>query len=736
MSSDVDMNDYLKAFSVADSKKKIDEIEMILNKKIGTNWRKIVFVMFVVIISIILLIIYGINIDNNPYKNTLSHIKVFFIILLISICSFFIWVIIKPRIDNQKNGVVPFPPSDTLVPVDSTQCGIVPTICTNSNDCVSSCTDKDGKCYYSCQQITHPNTYYLGTKLEVGKSYCLPNISQFNDVSNCGTYTGRIVWAKNPDGTLSWQCQCLYPDLFYGSDCTKQISCTMNYKDQNGIPQSTIGQLVDSNGNVFSSSNAPPGDVKTPYDLTSDGTPRFKCSCLKGFYTTDNDPFTCNQDICSSGVSTADDAYFDQNTNSCVCKPPLYKSNISGFCYPVDQTDPYCNLNPNGNGCRYGVDIFYRKEDTEEYKPVMFFNDGKYYMADKRDMANEHLLDITDLVNSNNIDKSKFIDIKDTIFKDAFYSYTVKIATSDYLSDISENLKTDMKGILEGIAKNAIFSTGDSKSGLGLARKCNSYYYKWDGVSKDCENPLSISGTEPIPSQTVDCGDGTPVINISHYPWGYNCDCGFNSRKDPGCKVTNGSHMVENQDETNRGKYKIIGEQVDRIICNDVERAKEGLPPQKCVQKGICVEDGKELNDGQNVSNCCFYEKDEKGNPIANFKIKNSWRVGESKRLTHPSGNTYEVCPKRERNSCSSDMECIGGVISGAQYGCSYMDKGDSGQVCCPSSSYELIAGNGYWCNYLDTGDKCFGDDQCNSGKCNNGKSSGKHENDGGGTCA
>ena len=85
MSSDVDMSDYLKAFSVADSKKKIDEVEMILNKKIGTNWRQTVFLMFVVMVSIILLIIYGINIDNNPYKNTLSHIKVFFIILFISV---------------------------------------------------------------------------------------------------------------------------------------------------------------------------------------------------------------------------------------------------------------------------------------------------------------------------------------------------------------------------------------------------------------------------------------------------------------------------------------------------------------------------------------------------------------------------------------------------------------------------------------------------------------------------
>lgn len=740
--SDIDMNQYLKAFSVADSKKKIDEVEMILNKKMGSNWKRVVFLMIVVIICIIMLIIYGINIDNNPYKDTLNHIKVFFIILLISISFFFVWVIIKPHTDNVQRGVVPFPPSDTLVPVDSTQCGIVPTLCTNPNDCKSSCKNKDGKSYYSCQEITHQNTYYLGTKLEVGKSYCLPNISQFNDISNCGSYTGRIVWAKNPDGTMSWQCQCLYPDLFTGSDCTKQIACKMDYVET-GIPKSTFGSLVDSKNNkIIFSKDAPPGDAKTPYDLDTDGNPRFKCKCsfndnnYSGFYTTNNDPFTCNQDLCASGVSTEDDAKFDQTSNKCVCQIPLYRSNISGFCYPVKDIDPYCNLNPNGDGCRYGVDIFYHDIDKNVSTPVIFLNNGRYYMADKRgditNITNHYLLDITDIV--TNDQKSSFIDISDTIFKDAFYSYPINIATPDYASDISQNLKTDMKGTLESIAKKALFSSSDTKSGLGLARKCNSYYTRWDNVDVECQNPLSVTGTEPIPGIPIDCGDGNPVVNISNYPWGYNCDCGLNSRKDPGCKVTNGSHMVKNDD--GRGAYQVIGENVDRIVCNDIERAKQGLPPQVCVQKDKCVEDGKDLADGQDVSDCCFYEKDEKGNPIANFRVKDSWKVGYTTTNSNPSvrKGLYETCPIRERGKCSTDRDCL--KVEGGQYGCSYMDKGNTNQICCPSSSYELIAGHGYWCDYLNSGDKCFGDDQCKSGKCNNGKESGKNQNDGGGTCA
>lgn len=734
MSADIDMSQYLKAFSVGESKKKIDEVDMILNRKIGTNWKTIIFLMLIVMVCIILLIIYGINIDNNPYKNTLSHIKVFFIILLISISFFFIWLIIKPSIDNVKKGVVPFPPSDTLVPVDSTQCGIFPTLCTNQQDCISACTDKNGKCYYSCQEIKHPNTYYLGTKLEVGKSYCLPNIAQFNDIQKCGTYTGRIVWAKNPDGTLSWQCQCLYPDLFGESDCTYQSACKM--ENDNG--KTVFGSLKDSKGNIFSASDSPPGDVKTPYDLNADGTPRFKCSCIfednngySGFYSKDDDPFTCNKDICASGVSTADDAKFDPKTNTCICKNPMVKSNISGFCYPPIPGDTICNLNPNGNGCRYGVDLFFKNYKGQD-DPVIFSNNGRYYMADKRDTKSDYLLDITDLVNSSVNEKSSFIDITNTIFKDAFYSYTIKTATPDYLSDIIGNLQTDMMGTLKGIAQIALFETGENlKSGLGLARKCNSYYNKWDGVSKNCEDPLSTTGTEPLPISKPDCGDGTPVININHYPWGYNCDCGVNSRKDPGCgKVLTGPHTVDNDDKTGRGQYQVTGEYIDRIVCNDVERAQQGLPPQPCIQKGKCIEDGTDLASGQGVENCCFYEKDEKNNGIANFRTISGWIVPTT---TLYDGGKKQKCGKRARSSCSSDDDCT--HDKGLQYGCSYMDKGNSGQICCPKSSYEYsgLKSTGYWCDHLDTGDRCYYNAQCQSGTCNNSPSG---ENIGGGTCA
>ena len=54
----------------------------------------------------------------------------------------------------------------------------------------------------------------------------------------------------------------------------------------------------------------------------------------------------------------------------------------------------------------------------------------------------DKLLDITSVVNDNNVDKTKFIDITKTILKDAFYSYEEfsTVASNDYLAEIKSNL--------------------------------------------------------------------------------------------------------------------------------------------------------------------------------------------------------------------------------------------------------------------------------------------------------
>lgn len=703
--SDIDGN-YLKAYTLNQSHQKVVQVQDILSRKIGDNWKNVLFMMLVLVACIISIIIFGINIDNSPYKISLSHIKVFFIILVISISFFIVWAIIKPNAVIKQTGIVPFPPGDTLVPVDSSQCGIIPTLCTLTSDCVSKCGSQN----YSCHVVEHPNTYYLGSKLEVNKSYCLPKIEQLKDIKGCGTYTGRIVWTKSPDGTLGWQCQCLYPDLFSGSDCTKQIGC--QYTDNNG--QISTSDLKDKDGNIWWSDktgyDSPPPSNTTPYDTNNDGTPIYKCSCPSGLYSTDLDPFSCNQDLCYGGYGTSNVAHFDLSTNQCVCKERdennniMYKSNISGFCYPIEATEKTCNLNTKGDGCKYGIELFYRGN------PVMFKKDKKYYMSKLSDDV-ENLIDISNIVKSNGLDESKFYDISNTVLKDAFYSFPIKDSkdsgspniTSDVIN-IYNNDWDKMQDRLENLVRFAVPKGG-------VAQKCNSYYYRRDGYP-NCDDLLSKTGTQAIVT-TLDCGSYKDkdkkdiafdaVIDLDNIPYGYHCDCKLNGRKDPGCStISDGWHTVTTfYDSSETDTYKVNGKYIDRIKCND----KVGEAPQKCI--GGCIADGGE---SENIEQCCIYESDSKDIGIKNSRYENDWelhKIQDPKGLAHP--NAKKKCPNRERRSCNSGDDC--------SHACAKV-KDNGKKVCCPSGGNYLVSD--YWCDYLDKGEKCKWGNQCNSGKCSN----------------
>lgn len=694
--SDIDGN-YLKAYTLNQSQQKVTQVQDILSKKLGDKWKMVLFMMLVIIACIISIIIFGINVDDSPYKISLSHVKVFVIILLISISFFIVWAVIKPNAIVKQTGIVPFPPGDTIVPVDSSQCGLVPTLCTLTSDCVSKCGSQN----YSCHIVDHPNTYYLGSKLEVGKTYCLPKIEQLKDISGCGTYTGRIVWSKNPDGTLGWQCQCLYPDLFSGSDCTTQKAC--QYTDNTG--NILKGNLVDKDNNIWWSdvpgyNNAPPSN-STPYD-TKDGKPLYKCSCPKGLYSTELDPFVCNQDLCYGGYGTTDVASFDLTTNQCVCRSDdpnniMYKSNISGFCYPIEATEKTCNLNINGDGCKYGVDLFY------EEKPIMFKvkdnNNFKYYMSELSGGV-EKLIDISDIVSSNSLDGSKFTDISNTVLKDAFYSFPIKKSnesgspniTSDVIKTYNDDIKK-MKTRLEDLVK---FSVPKG----GLAQKCNSYYYRRDDYP-NCDNLLSKTGTQPIVT-SLDCGsykdgkdkDGKDIykpykspIYLNNYPYGYKCDCGDNGRK---------------------GKDLDIS----------------GNKPEICLQ---CVKGGEKPDD-KDYKKCCVYQFDKDGKVKKEYKYV-SGEAGTSS-LSEPNflcgngrnDNTGDTCCKfnvdesllydtqdsyDDKYKCNSNYDCLGF--------CGYMDDGDESakrKICCPYGKESTGAFSG-WCGGLKKGMRCKHNGQC-----------------------
>jgi hypothetical protein len=651
----------------------------------------------------IFLIIYGIDISDSPYKDSLSHLKVFFIVLLLSICFFFIWIIIKPNPITRQTGIVPFPPSDTLVPVDDTQCGLIPTSCKNSLDCETLCKDKEGKSYYSCHVIDHPNTYYLGTKLEVGKSYCLPNINELLDIQSCGTYTGRIVWAKNPDGTLSWQCQCLYPDLFSGPSCIDQRACQMNYKDSiTGLDIKQMGKIVDSSGNVWWSKDLPiaPPPNSTPYDTLADGTPKYQCSCKINnkdsiFYRTNSNPFVCNQSLCYAGESETEVAKFNLETSRCVCTPPnMYQSNISGFCYPIEATEKNCNLNTKGDGCKYGVNIFYTEITGNDPKAILYKNNNRYYMSDKKELVQsqtERLLDITDIINNNNnqIDKNKIdaiVDITNSVLKEAFYSFPVvqgKLNENVVITDITSLLKDDMRDRLSKIVEKAA-NGPDGNGGLGLAQLCNSYYYRRDGYPQ-CNDPLSKTGTQPIVKGPFDCGIGNAIshsIDIDNYPYGYHCVCGDGA-------------MYE---------------------YSDVKDIK-GEKPNKCF---ACTKPG-EVPENKDDRKCCvYYTKRTKSNPDT--------KVG-----LDPSGACYHFnitddLARNRQDSYNPNYSCQNKFNCPGNFGCGYMDENDNDKnhkVCCPRGTTWSGTGSEFysdWCSILDSGMRCKHDFQCKNGTCKDGK--------------
>ena len=516
------MSDEYQLYTFNESKRKLNEISDILSKKLGSRWKLILFLVLLLIIATIILIITGINIPD--YETPVGHVKVFLIVILLSIAFFCAWACIAPYTDNTVYGIVPFPPGTEYIPVDSTQCGISPTLCSGQN-CDTLCKNKDGKSKYGCVTIKHPNVYYLGTKLGVGKSYCLPNIKQFNDISGCGTYTGRIVWTQASDGSLGWECQCLYPDLYSGGECLSQVACS-------DLTGASVGKLTDqTDGKTqWDPANMPASlQNSNPYEKMANGSPRFQCACDATSYSTPTDPFVCNKNLCYVGMGSTPDALFDTKTNQCVCnKGTMVKSNISGFCYPFDAG---CNPNANTGMCRYGADIY------EGGKRLLFKNGNDYYLSDMAGGV-EQLINVSGMVNysPNNIDKNNIFDMSGTIMKDAFYSFPVG-DVSDF-SDKTVDLVKLIKSVMADSGKDAMFArlnkiaTTAATSG-GIAKLCNSYFYRRNGFP-DCDYQLNKEGAESIFNNDlskINCGkddkgnnNGTAVADITNSK-GYICLC-------------------------------------------------------------------------------------------------------------------------------------------------------------------------------------------------------------------
>lgn len=223
----------------------------------------------------------------------------------------------------------------------------------NFNDCSNTLHPcEDGKCVdcpdnFECVTVDSDDNYIFNdTKVPPG-DYCLPK----KNGTECNRYTGRWVWTSSEDGSQTWKCECLYPQLFGNdgdiTDCTLKKACQNPLVDGSGnklvgnsgksIPENLRGKVwdpVEGDADVL---------MVNPYTTDNEGNPYFSCVCKcdsnsgKCTTTLPLSPYTCHIDQCwlnqqISGVSV------DPNGKvTCNCRlgggKTIPDGNLAGTCF-------------------------------------------------------------------------------------------------------------------------------------------------------------------------------------------------------------------------------------------------------------------------------------------------------------------------------------------------------------------------------------------------------------------
>lgn len=199
----------------------------------------------------------------------------------------------------------------------------------NFNDCsttLHSC--KDGQCIdcpdFECVTVdSYDNYIFNDTKVPPG-DYCLPK----KNGTECNRYTGRWVWTSSKDGSQTWKCECLYPQLFGNdedkgiTDCTQKKACQHpsvdgdngNLVGNKGIPNKLEGKIWDPvNGE---------GDADVlmvnPYTTDNEGNPYFSCVCKCPLTALPLTPYACHLDQCWLNQKTPG-VIIDPNNGKVTC---------------------------------------------------------------------------------------------------------------------------------------------------------------------------------------------------------------------------------------------------------------------------------------------------------------------------------------------------------------------------------------------------------------------------------
>jgi hypothetical protein len=570
--SNLNINDSGEEESIVQSERRNDQLNDVLTQHLGSSWKITAFLIIIFIFGCVVLVIYGFgSTDTQPNTQTqitsttntviggtgtgtggtnpvntpstmskmltfLSdtikpHLKIMLIMLIVSIVLFSIWTLIKPNSpDVTIQGVVPFPSNTPQIPPDSTRCGTSIVNCTTTNKDCSVCQEKSGINNYVCTPILpDKKVYYEGSPLEPGQNYCLPKEAE-KVINGCGTYTGKTVFSSsNGEG---WQCQCLYPDIFYDDNNTSGQTCTQQQvcKTLDG----TTSLLTDKNGNKWDPAHMPAAlNGTTPYDIDkTTGKPVFSCSPTPGYNTYPNDPFELHKDKCYVGsTSTTGSGIFDMTSMECVCdcgegsdqfyntQRGTYKSNISGFCYPYGEgVKDICKPHYITGLCTFDFDPISVPTATRT-NTILFNWNGKTYIpyiytipTGTNISANCYkppvpavplqyvcLVDIT----GNSLISGTPFDVTNTAAADLFLPFPIK-SFSELPSAMQQEINTIIPKINLTQTEANINSTIDGVNPPlpnyvpGYARQCSSYFYN-RGSGNKCLDPLNKTGIEYIP---------------------------------------------------------------------------------------------------------------------------------------------------------------------------------------------------------------------------------------------
>ena len=591
---DADEKDPLAAYTARESALKIAQVQRVLRQNLGENWKNVLVYIGFFLFLLIVLIIYGISTENEKYKWMIGHIKAFFVSIIVAGVVTVCWLSVKPTKDKTVYGVVPYPQNKPLIPPDSSLCGRSPRTCDpkkTDENCDTICLNNEGRTSnnYKCTKPDHPNVYYLGTRLEKDKYYCLPKQAS-TAIQGCSKDFGKVVWTLKPDGTQGWDCQCLYPDLYGGDGCASPLVCPDGIVDNlaSGIKATTdqYGRYTymfyedqdPAKPKFFWHSwnsidpNKIPRDTpkpSSPYEMMQDPRypndpnkkiPRFMCYCQGGTFLLEGDPFVCHNDICLNGGSfgrsgASPDGFFDHAEQKCKCSKSQVKTNVNGSCYA--STEKNCNPQLETTMCTYDWSLILptnsvsggnkpipflfcayvkdgrisRKSDYKAYLyPSEYTYDGKTQTA---------LYDVTSIVGSRSL-QSKFYDLasENTANKNVFYwmygilsAFPVKQNT---IGIDEEMINTGYQNMVDANLGHVELLREMAKQPGGVSMLCNSFYYKRDG-EKQCIDRLSKTGSDfyticdPSIHGVLCTGNQNCVPDFTRNSdtegLGYRCDC-------------------------------------------------------------------------------------------------------------------------------------------------------------------------------------------------------------------